>query len=204
MQKDFQTNIEEIHEDYLKRIENAKRKSDVEVDNLKKEVESKENDIGSKIANALKELTQEMKTREVKQNEALRSALKTLARKPNGAVEKDDMKEIKELISKSDDLTEIKELISKINLASACDNDGWLFFLTLEYNNKMSDKTEDVNRLIRKTNKLNTKLNKVKEVSDSRIKDLEETLAKCTSQLKARKLKVLKTRLKDLGNIDED
>ena len=112
IQKDFQTNIEEIHEDYLKRIENAKRKSDVEVDKLKKEVESKENDIGSKIANALKELTQEMKTREVKQNEALRSALKTLARKPNGAVEKDDMKEIKELISKSDDLSEIKELIS--------------------------------------------------------------------------------------------
>ena len=40
MQKDFQTNIEEIHEDYLKRIENSKRKSDVEVDELKKEVES--------------------------------------------------------------------------------------------------------------------------------------------------------------------
>ena len=69
----------------------------------------------------------------------------------------------------------------------------------------MSDKTEDVNRLIRKTNKLNTKLNKVKEVSDSRIKDLEEALAKCTSQLKARKLKAeSKTRLKELENINED
>ena len=28
IQKDFQTNIEEIHEDYLKRIENAKRKKE--------------------------------------------------------------------------------------------------------------------------------------------------------------------------------
>ena len=52
-----------------------------------------------------------MKTREVKQNEALRSALKTLTRKPRRAVGKDDMREIEELISKSNDLSEIKELI---------------------------------------------------------------------------------------------
>ena len=37
MKKDFQTNIEEIHEDYIKRIENAKIKSDMEVDKLKAE-----------------------------------------------------------------------------------------------------------------------------------------------------------------------
>ena len=95
MQKDFQTNIEGIHEDYLERMESAKRKSDMEVDKLKKEVKGKETDIGSKTTNALTELTQEMKTREVKQNEALRSALKTLARKPSGAVKKADMREIK-------------------------------------------------------------------------------------------------------------
>ena len=62
---------------------------------MKKEVKGKETDIGSKKTNALTELTQEMKTREVKYNEALRSALKTLVRKPSGAVKKDDMREIK-------------------------------------------------------------------------------------------------------------
>ena len=112
----------------------------MEVDKLKAEIRNKENDIESKISDALKELTQEKKTREEKQNEALRSALKNLTRKPRRAAVKRDIREIEELISKSDDLSEIKELISKTNLASAVDNDGWLFFLTLEYNNKMSEK----------------------------------------------------------------
>ena len=87
----------------------------MEVDKLKKEIESKENDIGSKISDALKELTQGKKTREVKQNEALRSALESLTRKPRRAAGKDYMREIEELISKSDDLSEIKELIRKTN-----------------------------------------------------------------------------------------
>ena len=111
MKNDFQTNIEEIHEDYFKRIKNSNRKSDMEVDKLKAEIRSKENDVESKISDALKELTQEKKTRELKQNEAVRSALKTLTRKPRRAVGKDDMREIEELISKSNDLSEIKELI---------------------------------------------------------------------------------------------
>ena len=66
----------------------------------------------------------------------------------------------------------------------------------------MNEKTDDVNRLAKKNNRLNAKLNKSREVNNSRIKDLEETLARCTSQLKARKLKVLKTRLRELENIN--
>ena len=58
-----------------------------------------------------------------------------------------------------------KLLKSKTNLASAVDND-------------------DVNRLVKKNIRLNAKLNKVREVNNSRIKDLVETLARCTSQLK--------------------
>ena len=45
MKNYFQINIEEIHEDYIMRIENAKIKSDMEVDKLKAEFSSKENDI---------------------------------------------------------------------------------------------------------------------------------------------------------------
>ena len=68
MKTDFQINIEEIHEDYIMRIENAKIKSDIEADKLKAEIRNKENDIESMISDALKELTQEKKTREEKQN----------------------------------------------------------------------------------------------------------------------------------------
>ena len=70
-------------------------------------------------------------------------------------------------------MSEIKELISKTNLASAVNNDGWLFLLTLEYSNKMNEKTDDVNRLAKKNNRLNAKLNKVREANNSQIKDLE-------------------------------
>ena len=80
------------------------------------------------------------------------------------------MREIEELISKSDDLSEIKELISRTNLKSATDNNGWLFLLTLEYSNKMNEKTDGVNKLAKKNNRLNAKLDKVNEVNSSRIK----------------------------------
>ena len=114
---------------------------------------------------ALKELTQEKKTREEKQNEALRSALKNLTRKPRRAAVRHDMREIEELISKSDDLSEIKELISRTNLKSATDNNGWLFLLTLEYSNKMNEKTDDVNRLAKFNSKIKMKKNiKIKKM----------------------------------------
>ena len=64
----------------------------MEVDKLKAEIRSKDNDIESKISDALKELTQEKKTREEKQNEALRSAIKK--RKPRRAAVRHDMREI--------------------------------------------------------------------------------------------------------------
>ena len=35
------------------------------------------------------------------------------------------------------------------------------------------EKTDDVNRLAKKNNRLNAKLNKVREVNNSQIKDLE-------------------------------
>ena len=79
---------------------------------------------------------------------------------------------MEELANKSGDLREIKELISRTNLASATDNDGWLFLLTLEYSNKLNEKTDEVNRLARKNNRLNAKPSKIKEVNDSRIKEL--------------------------------
>ena len=182
------------------RIENKNNESDIEVDKVKAEIRNKENDMESKISDLLKELTQEKKTREEKQNEALRSAIKNLTRKPRRAAVRYDVREIEELISKNDDLSEIKELISRTNLASATDNDGWLFLLTLEYNNKLNEKTDDVNRLAKKNNKLSAKLYKVREVNNSQIKELEETLASCTNQLKACKQKILKTKVRELEN----
>ena len=43
MKIDFQTNIEEIHEDYIMRIESVKIKSDKEADKLKTDIRKKEN-----------------------------------------------------------------------------------------------------------------------------------------------------------------
>ena len=62
----------------------------------------------------------------------------------------------------------------------------------------MNEKTDDVNRLAKKNNRLNAKLNKVKEVNNSRIKELEERLAKSTNQLKIRNLKMLNTKVRKL------
>ena len=64
----------------------------------------------------------------------------------------------------------------------------------------MNEKTDDVNRLAKKNNRLNAKLNKVKEVNSSQINELEETLARCTNQLKVHKLKMLKTKVRELEN----
>ena len=64
------------------RIKSAKIQSDMEADKLKVDIRNKENEIGSKISDALKELTHEKKTSEEKQNEALRSALRNLTWKP--------------------------------------------------------------------------------------------------------------------------
>ena len=153
MKIDFQTNIEEIHEDYIMRIESAKIKSDKEANKLKTDIRKKENEIGSKASDALKERTQEKKTNEEKQNDALRLALRNLTRKPRKVAVNPDEREIEELANKSGDLREIKELISRTNLASATDNDGWLFLLTLEYSNKLNEKTDEVNRLDRKNNR---------------------------------------------------
>ena len=43
MKNDFQINIEEIHEDYIMRIENKNVKSDTEADKLKADIRNKEN-----------------------------------------------------------------------------------------------------------------------------------------------------------------
>ena len=204
MKIDFQTNIEEIHEDYIMKIESAKIKSDKEANKLKTDIRKKENEIGSKVSDALKERTQEKKTNEEKQNDALRLALRNLTRKPRKIAIRPDEKEMEELANKSGDLREIKELISRTNLASATDNDGWLFLLTLEYSNKLNEKTDEVNRLARKNNRLNAKLSKIKEVNDSRIKELEERLAKCINQLKIHKLKMLNTKVRKLEDTNQN
>ena len=43
MKIDFHTNIKEIHEDYIMRIESAQIKSDMEADKLKVDIRNKEN-----------------------------------------------------------------------------------------------------------------------------------------------------------------
>ena len=171
---------------------------------MKTDIRKKENEIGSNVSDALKERTQEKKTSEEKQNEALRLALRNLTRKPRKVAVRPDEKEMEELANKSGDLREIKELISRTNLASATDNDGWLFLLTLEYSNKLNEKTDEVNRLARKNNRLNAKLSKIKEVNDSRIKELEERLAKCINQLKIHKLKMLNTKVRKLEDTNQN
>ena len=58
-----------------------------------------------------------------------------------------------------------------------------------EYNDKMIEKAKDVKRLMKRTDRLKTKLERVKEESDSSVKYLENALIRSTKQLSVHKRK---------------
>ena len=123
--------------------------------------------------------------RDKKQAEVLGSALKTRIRKPAkraGAGKTDGHNETYKY-------AEFNDLIGKTRLASACDDSEWLFDLTKEYKDKMIEKAKDVKRLIKRTDRLKTKLERVKEESDSHVNYLENALIRSTKQLGVHKLK---------------